>query len=56
VARLRSAGFDLVPTFKRPHYTVAVESAMPEDIDRLLDALGPAGVNPYHHGRGSGRR
>ena len=53
VGQLREAGFDLLPTFKRPHFTVAL--ADPDEVDRLLRALGNADPNPYH-GRRPGRR
>jgi hypothetical protein len=52
-AGLREAGFDLLPTFKRPHFTVRLPS--PDEISRLLRALGNAEPNPYH-GRRPRRR
>jgi hypothetical protein len=52
VGQLR-AGFDLLPTFKRPHFTVRLQS--PDEVPRLLSALGNAEPNPYH-GRRPGRR
>jgi hypothetical protein len=51
--RLREAGFDLLPTFRRPHFTVTFGTA--SDVARLLAALGAAEPNPYH-GRRPGRR
>jgi hypothetical protein len=53
VGLLRVARFDLLPTFKRPHFTVTF--AGPDDVPRLLGALGAAEPNPYH-GRRPGRR
>ena len=53
VGQLREAGFDLLPTFKRPHFTVSLPS--PDEVPRLLGALGSAEPNPYH-GRRPGRR
>jgi hypothetical protein len=53
VGRLRDAGFDLLPTFKRPHFTVKLQS--PDGAPRLLSALGNAEPNPYHERR-PGRR
>jgi hypothetical protein len=53
VGQLRQAGFDLLPTFKRPHFTVRLPS--PDEVSRLLSALGTAELNPYH-GRRPGRR
>lgn len=53
VGALREAGFQLLPTFRRPHVTVLLDSDAPDDVDRLLRALGPGRPNPYH---GGGRR
>jgi hypothetical protein len=53
VAQMREAGFELLPTFKRPHFTVTLAS--PDKAERLLLALGKAYANPYH-GRRPGRR
>lgn len=52
VGTLRSAGFELLPTFGRPHFTVTL--AGPGQASALLDALGKAEQNPYH-GRRPGR-
>lgn len=49
VRQLRDAGFDLVPTFGRPHFTVTM--AGPDEASALLDALGMAEPNPYHDRR-----
>lgn len=54
-ARFREAGLELLPSFSRPHFTVRVTSDGPEELGRLLDALGTAERNPYH-GRRPGRR
>lgn len=40
---IAAAGFVLVPTFRRPHVTVVLRAT--NDIDALLDALGPPRVN-----------
>jgi hypothetical protein len=53
VGQLQDGGFDLLPTFKRPHFTVRLQS--PDEVPRLLSALGNAEPNPYH-GRRPGRR
>jgi hypothetical protein len=53
MGQLRDAGFDLLPTFKRPHFTVRLQS--PDDVLPLLTALGNAEPNPYY-GRRPGRR
>jgi hypothetical protein len=53
VGRLRAAEFDLLPTFRRPHFTVVLGST--DDVPRLCEALGAAEPNPYH-GQRPGRR
>lgn len=53
VADLRAAGFDLLPTFKRPHFTVTLSG--PDEAHQLLRTLGKADANPYHGPR-PGRR
>jgi hypothetical protein len=53
VGQLRGAGFDLLPSFRRPHFTVVVNTL--DELPRLLDAVGAAEPNPYH-GRRPGRR
>lgn len=54
--RLIVEGFELLPTFGRPHVTARLASADPRELERLLQALGPATPNPYHGGRQSRRR
>lgn len=51
--RLREAGFELLGSFRRPHFTVRLGTL--DELPRLLDALGRAEPNPYH-GRRPGRR
>ena len=56
VGRLTEAGFELLATFGRPHYTVRLARDDNDEFARLLAALGPIGANPYHgdrprHGR-----
>lgn len=53
--QLRATGFELLSSFGRPHFTVRVSDDGPEELGRLLDALGTADRNPYH-GRGPRRR
>jgi hypothetical protein len=53
VRQLRMAGFDLLPSFRRPHFTVQIGAL--DELPRLLEALGTAQPNPYH-GRRPGRR
>ncbi|MGH9225424.1 MAG: hypothetical protein ACRD2W_16940 [Acidimicrobiales bacterium] len=45
VVALRGAGFDLLPTFGRPHFTVLMRS--PELAPALFEALGELRDNPY---------
>ena len=54
--RLIVDGFDLLPTFGRPHVTVRLASADQGELERLLAALGPAQPNPYHGGHQPRRR
>lgn len=51
VAQVRDAGFGLVPSFRRPHYTLIVPDASAPTIETLAAALGPAMANPYHVAR-----
>ena len=53
--QLRATGFALLSSFGRPHFTVRISDDGPEELGRLLDALGTAERNPYH-GRGRERR
>lgn len=53
---LAAAGFELLPTFGRPHITVRLESDEQQHLERLLTALGTAQANPYHGGRQPRRR
>jgi hypothetical protein len=48
---VRDAGFDVLPTFGRPHFSLTIPDIEPETLDRLLAALGPATENPYHERR-----
>jgi hypothetical protein len=45
VSDLTDAGFRLIPTFRRPHYTVLMSSL--DDADRLHRSLGELRPNPY---------
>jgi hypothetical protein len=45
---LAEAGFSLLATGRRPHYTVVLGSDEDEELSRLLDCLGPANDNQYH--------
>jgi hypothetical protein len=46
VGRLRTAGFPLLPTFARPHFTIVLPSVESADLDRLLACFDPASHNP----------
>lgn len=43
------SGFELAPTFGRPHFTVTM--AGPDEASALLDPLGKAEQNPYRERR-----
>jgi hypothetical protein len=45
--RLAAAGFELLATASRPHFTVRTAGAGPEEIERLLVALGEPRDNDY---------
>ena len=45
---LLAAGFALLPTAGRPHYTVVLASDGEGEVGRLLARLGPPRDNPYH--------
>ena len=46
VAELRD--FRLLPTFRRPHLTVCLQSGDDPELARLLAAMGPPQVNPEY--------
>ena len=48
VGQIVEAGFTLLPTFARPHYTLRLPDASADDLKRLLAVLGPTRENPYH--------
>jgi hypothetical protein len=52
-ATLASHGFDLLPTGKRPHYTVRLRRATDAELGRLLAALGDVQPNPQYSGGGN---
>jgi hypothetical protein len=45
---LRAAGFEVIPTFARPHFTLVLADSEPHTLASLLAALGAAVENPYH--------
>lgn len=48
VGTLRTAGFLMVPTGSRPHYTVTLGTDDDEELGRFLAALGPPQDNRYY--------
>jgi hypothetical protein len=46
--RLREYGFELLPTGQRPHFTVRLQRADDQDLERLLAALGTCRRNPQY--------
>jgi hypothetical protein len=56
MGQLRRAGFALLPSFGRPHYTIRLDGDDPARLTRLLEALGPAEANKYHRRERPGRR
>lgn len=48
VASLLDGGFELLPTGRRPHFTVHMRRADELEVARLLVALGPARDNPSY--------
>lgn len=48
VQQLGEAGFSLLATFGRPHYTLLLDSVDVSVLRRLEAALGPVFENPYH--------
>lgn len=48
VGQIEDAGFTLLATFARPHYTLRLRDAIHDEFSRLLAALGPPRENPYH--------
>lgn len=48
VGQLAQAGFLLLPTFARPHFTLQLTTADEPEIARLVAALGAENPNRYH--------
>ena len=48
VEALQNAGFVLLDTFRRPHFTVRLANDSPDEATGLLSAIGPAEENPYN--------
>lgn len=52
MGQLRLAGFELLATFSRPHYSVLMPGL--EAAGALVDALGELRLNPYAGGQETG--
>lgn len=50
---LLDAGFELLPTFAPPHYSVVLPAYDGTSAERLLEALGDVNRNPFYDGRQS---
>ena len=48
VSDLTEHGFGLLPTGRRPHFTVRLRTGEDEELQRLLEALGPRRDNPAY--------
>jgi hypothetical protein len=48
VGTLVAAGFELLATFRRPHFTIRLHTDSAAEASRLLDAIGPTEANPYN--------
>lgn len=46
VARVRAAGFPLLPTLDRPHYDIVLPDLTDETLDRLDSSFDPPEANP----------
>lgn len=44
---LAAAGFEVLATFRRPHFTIRLRTDSDAEASRLLEAMGSAEVNPY---------
>jgi hypothetical protein len=53
--QLAEAGFSLLATFARPHYTLLLDDVTDEQLGQLEASLGPPVENPYHRRGRSGR-
>ena len=51
LAEIHAVGFEVLPTFRRPHFTLLLPDIASSTLKQLLAALGPGAVNPYHEKR-----
>jgi hypothetical protein len=56
VEQLTKAGFQLLATFGRPHFTLLLDDVTDDLLAQLGEALGPPVENPYHRTGRSGPR
>jgi hypothetical protein len=55
IHQLAGAGFQVLATFSRPHFTLLLDDVTDDLLARLEEALGPPVENPYHRTGRSGR-
>ncbi len=48
VSALRAAGYEVIPTFRTPHVTIAFTGDLDEGLERLRLAVHDERPNPYH--------
>lgn len=48
VSALRAAGYEVIPTFRTPHVTIAFTGELDEGLERLRLAVHEERPNPYH--------
>lgn len=48
VAALEAAGYEVIPTFRTPHVTIAFTGDLNEGLERLRLAVHDERANPYH--------
>lgn len=48
VADLEAGGFEVVPTFRTPHVTIAFTGELDDGLERLRTAIHERRPNPYH--------
>lgn len=48
IADLEEAGFEVVPTFRTPHVTIAFTGELDDGLERLRTAIHEQRPNPYH--------
>lgn len=48
LVELEAAGFEVVPTFRTPHVTIAFAGELDDGLERLRAAVHEQRTNPYH--------